>query len=57
MSSAGWDSISVVVHVVVKATYHSFIETLTHILNLSIIYGVFSIGVKICQGNSLVQSE
>ena len=38
VSSPGWDSISAVV---VKATYACFIEPLTHILNLSIMHGVF----------------
>ena len=39
-----WDSISAVV---VKATHPSFIEPLTHILNLSVIHGVFPSELKL----------
>ena len=45
-SSPGWDSISAVV---VKATYTCFIEPLTHILNLSVMYGVFPSELKLAK--------
>ena len=46
VSSPGWDSISAVV---VKATYSCFIEPLTHILNLSVMYGVFPSELKLAK--------
>ena len=46
VSSPGWDSISAVV---VKATYACFIEPLTHILNLSIMHGVFPSELKLAK--------
>ena len=46
VSSPGWDSISTVV---VKATYTCFIEPLTHILNLSVMYGVFPSELKLAK--------
>ena len=45
-SSPGWDSISAVV---VKAIYPCFIEPLTHILNLSVMYGVFPSELKLAK--------
>ena len=46
VSSPGWDWISAVV---VKATYACFIEPLTHILNLSIMHGVFPSELKLAK--------
>ena len=46
VSSPGWDSISAVV---VKTTYRCFIEPLTHILNLSLMYGVFPSELKLAK--------
>ena len=46
VSSPGWDSISAVV---AKATYACFIEPLTHILNLSIMHGVFQSVLKLAK--------
>ena len=46
VSSPGWDSISAVV---VKTTYPCFIEPLTHILNLSLMYGVFPSEMKLAK--------
>ena len=46
VSSPGWDSISALV---VKATYPRFIEPLTHILNLSVMYGVFPSELKLAK--------
>ena len=45
-SSPGWDQISAVV---VKATYPCFIEPLTHILNQSVMYGVFPSELKLAK--------
>ena len=45
-SNPGRDSISAVV---VKATYPCFIEPLTHILNLSVMYGVFPSELKLAK--------
>ena len=44
VSSPGWDSISADV---VKATYPCFIEPLTHILILSVMYDVFPSELKL----------
>ena len=46
VSSPGWDSIAAVV---VKATYPCFIEPLTHLLNLSVMYGVFPSELKLAK--------
>ena len=45
-SSPGWDSISAVV---VRTTYPCFVEPLTHILNLSAMYGVFPSELKLAK--------
>ena len=42
-SSSGWDAISAKV---VKATHSSFITPLTHIMNLSLRYGIFQLNRK-----------
>ena len=54
VSSPGWDSISAVV---VKATYPCFIEPLTHILNLSLMYGVFNSELKLAKVLSLYKAN
>ena len=46
VSSAGWDSIGAKV---IKVTHDSFIIPLTHVLNLSIINGVFPAELKIAK--------
>ena len=45
-NSPVWDSIPAVV---VKATYQCFMEPLTHILNLSVMYGVFPSELKLAK--------
>ena len=44
--SSGWDEISLRI---VKCTYESFLLPLTHIMNISIIYGVFPNEMKIAK--------
>ena len=46
ISSPGWDSVSAVV---VKATYLSFLEPLTHIMNLSFTQGIFPSDLKLAK--------
>ena len=53
-SSPGWDSISAVV---VKAIYPCFIEPLTHILNLSVMYGVFPSELKLAKAIPLFKAN
>ena len=45
-SSPGWDNVSVKV---IKHTYHSYIEPLKHLMNLSLIDGVFPNELKIAK--------
>ena len=52
-SSAGWDDISARV---VKTTYSSFITPLTHIMNISLLNGVFPSELKIARVISLFNS-
>ena len=54
VSSPGWDSISAVV---VKATYPCFIESLTYILNLSVMYGVFPSELKLAKVTPLYKAN
>ena len=42
-SSSGWDAI---LAKAVKATYYSFITPLTHIMNLSLRFGIFQLNWK-----------
>ena len=51
--SCGWDDISASI---IKKTYTSFIQPLTHILNLSIIKGVFPNELKIARVIPLFKS-
>ena len=53
-SSSGWDAISAKV---VKATHSSFITPLTHIMNLSLRYGIFPAELKIARAIPLFKSE
>ena len=53
-SSSGWDAISAKV---VKATHSSFITPLTHIMNLSLRYGIFPAVLKIARVIPLFKSE
>ena len=52
-SSSGWDDISASI---IKKTYSCFIQPLTHILNLSIIKGVFPNELKIARVVPLFKS-
>ena len=53
-STSGWDAISAKV---VKATHSSFITPLTHIMNLSLRYGIFPAELKIARVIPLFKSE
>ena len=53
-SSPGWDSISAVV---VKATYQCFTEPLTHIFNISVMYGVFPSELKLAKVTPLFKAN
>ena len=52
-SSAGWDAIS---SRVVKATYSCFLTPLTHVVNISLLNGVFPSELKIARVIPLFQS-
>ena len=52
-SSAGWDAISARV---VKTTYSSFITPLTHIMNISLLNGVFPSELKMARVIPLFKS-
>ena len=52
-SSAGWDAISARV---VKTTYSCFITPLTHIMNISLLNGIFPSELKIARVMPLFKS-